>query len=138
MLEHELASAALRRCHEYGVRLAIDDFGTGYAALGQLARIPFDLVKIERSFVATVGSDARAEALVAGIVDLARRLDVQIVAEGIEDGVQLTRLRQAGCAYGQGFHFAPPMPPGELAAFMAEFEGPTAARTLAARLARTA
>jgi diguanylate cyclase (GGDEF)-like protein len=138
MLEHELASAALRRCHEYGVRLAIDDFGTGYAALGQLARIPFDLVKIERSFVATVGSDARAEALVAGIVDLARRLDVQIVAEGIEDGVQLTRLRQAGCAYGQGFHFAPPMPPGELAAFMAEFEGPTAARTLAAHLARTA
>ena len=103
-----------------GVRLAIDDFGTGYAALGQLARMPFDLVKIERSFVTTIGTDPRAESLVAGIVDLARRLGVEVVAEGIEDGVQLARLRGAGCAFGQGFHFAAPMPPAELATFLAD------------------
>ena len=110
-----------------GVRLAIDDFGTGYAALGQLARMPFDLVKIERSFVTTIGTDPRAESLVAGIVDLARRLGVEVVAEGIEDGVQLARLRDAGCAYGQGFHFAAPMTSAELATFLAEHGGAPAA-----------
>jgi len=119
-LESDVAASTMRRVRNLGVRLAIDDFGTGYAALGQLARMPFDLVKIERSFVTTVGSDPRAESLVAGIVDLARRLDVEVVAEGIEDGVQLARLREAGCAYGQGFHFAPPLTATDLAAFLAE------------------
>ena len=119
-LEQDVAAGSLRRIRNLGVRLAIDDFGTGYAALGQLARMPFDLVKIERSFVTTVGSDPRAESLIAGIVDLARRLGVEVVAEGIEDGVQLARLREAGCAYGQGFHFAPPLVPADLATFLAE------------------
>jgi diguanylate cyclase (GGDEF)-like protein len=122
-LDQDVAAGTLRRCRALGVRLAIDDFGTGYAALGQLSRMPFDLVKIERSFVTTVGTDPRAESLVAGIVDLARRLNVEIVAEGIEDGVQLARLREAGCGYGQGFHFAPPLPPDDLAAFLAEPAG---------------
>ncbi|HEX5579737.1 MAG TPA: EAL domain-containing protein, partial [Candidatus Limnocylindria bacterium] len=124
-LDQDVAAGTLRRVRGAGVRLAIDDFGTGYAALGQLARIPFDLVKIERSFVTTIGTDPRAEALVAGMVDLARRLNVEVVAEGIEDGVQLARLREAGCAYGQGFHFASPMPPAELATFLAEHAGGT-------------
>jgi len=83
-LDQDVAAGTLRRVRAAGVRLAIDDFGTGYAALGQLARMPFDLVKIERSFVTTIGSDPRAESLVAGIVDLARRLGVEVVAEGIE------------------------------------------------------
>ena len=82
--------------------------------------MPFDLVKIERSFVTTIGTDPRAESLVAGIVDLARRLGVEVVAEGIEDGIQLARLRSAGCAFGQGFHFAAPMPPTELATFLTD------------------
>ena len=119
-LEQDVAAGTLRRIRNLGVRLAIDDFGTGYAALGQLARMPFDLVKIERSFVTTVGSDPRAESLIAGIVDLARRLGVEVVAEGIEDGVQLARLREAGCAYGQGFHFAPPLTPKDLERFLAD------------------
>jgi diguanylate cyclase len=135
-LDQDVAAGTLRRVRAAGVRLAIDDFGTGYAALGQLARMPFDLVKIERSFVTTIGTDPRAESLVAGIVDLARRLGVEVVAEGIEDGVQLARLRSAGCAYGQGFHFAAPMPPAELATFLADHAAvPTAAP---ARLRRTA
>jgi diguanylate cyclase len=119
-LETDVAAGTMRRIRNLGVRLAIDDFGTGYAALGQLARMPFDLVKIERSFVTTVGNDPRAESLIAGIVDLARRLGVEVVAEGIEDGIQLARLREVGCAYGQGFHFAPPLLPAELARFMAD------------------
>ena len=127
-LDQDVAAGTLRRVRAAGVRLAIDDFGTGYAALGQLARMPFDLVKIERSFVTTIGTDPRAESLVAGIVDLARRLGVEVVAEGIEDGVQLARLRGAGCAFGQGFHFAAPMPSAELATFLADHAAdPTAA-----------
>ncbi len=122
-LDHDVAAGTLRRVRALGVRLAIDDFGTGYAALGQLSRIPFDLVKIERSFISTIGTDARAESLVTGIVDLARRLNVEVVAEGIEDGVQLARLRDAGCAFGQGFHFSPPVPLDELRAFLAAHTG---------------
>ena len=122
-LEQDVAAGSLRRIRNQGVRLAIDDFGTGYAALGQLARMPFDLVKIEHSFVTTVGTDPRAESLVAGIVDLARRLNVEVVAEGIEDGVQLARLREAGCAFGQGFHFSQPLPAADLVRFLAEHAG---------------
>jgi EAL domain-containing protein (putative c-di-GMP-specific phosphodiesterase class I) len=70
--------------------------------------------------VTTVGADPRAESLIAGIVDLARRLDVEVVAEGIENGIQLARLRGAGCTYGQGFHFAPPLIPEDLARFLAD------------------
>jgi diguanylate cyclase (GGDEF)-like protein len=123
-LDQDVAAGTLRRVRAMGVRLAIDDFGTGYAALGQLSRIPFDLVKIERSFVTTVGTDARAESLVTGIVDLARRLNVDVVAEGIEDGVQLARLREAGCAFGQGFYFSRPVPPDELVAFLSAHASP--------------
>jgi diguanylate cyclase (GGDEF)-like protein len=119
-LDQDVATATLRRVRAAGVRLAIDDFGTGFAALIQLARMPFDLVKIDRSFVATIGSDPRAESLVAGIVDLARRLDVEVVAEGIENGIQLARLRGAGCTYGQGFHFAAAMLPADLQTFLAK------------------
>jgi EAL domain-containing protein (putative c-di-GMP-specific phosphodiesterase class I) len=119
-LDQDVAAGTLRRIRAAGIRLAIDDFGTGYAALGQLARMPFDLVKIERSFVTSIGSDPRAESLVAGIVDLARRMNVDVVAEGIENGIQLARLRESGCAYGQGFHFAVPMAAAELATFLTE------------------
>lgn len=80
----------------------------------------FDLVKIERSFVTTVGNDPRSESLVGGMVDLARRLGVEVVAEGIEDGIQLKRLRDAGCSYGQGFHFSPPLTLPELERFLAD------------------
>jgi diguanylate cyclase (GGDEF)-like protein len=132
-LDQDVAAGTLRRIRAAGVRLAIDDFGTGYAAIGQLARMPFDLVKVERSFVANIGSDPRAESLVGGIVDLARRLGVDVVAEGIENGIQLARLREAGCAFGQGFHFAAPMPPAELATFLADHTTATTAATAARR-----
>jgi EAL domain-containing protein (putative c-di-GMP-specific phosphodiesterase class I) len=136
-MDQDVAAGTLRRLRAAGVRLAIDDFGTGYAALGQLARMPFDLVKIERSFVTSIASDPRAESLVAGIVDMARRLGVEVVAEGIENGVQLMRLRQAGCAYGQGFHFAAPMPPAELATFLAEHTATASTAAVARRAPRS-
>jgi len=97
-----------------GVRLAIDDFGTGFASLSQLRRIPFDIVKIDRSFVAQLAPGSRAESVISGIVDMAHRLGISVVAEGIESEEQRLRLREMGVAFGQGFHLARPMPATKL------------------------
>ena len=114
-LDTETATAALRAVKELGVRLAIDDFGTGFASLSHLARSPFDLVKVDMSFVHLLASDPRADALVRGVVTLAGSMGMRVVAEGIENATQLAQLRAFGCDLGQGFHFARPMPPAELA-----------------------
>jgi len=92
-----------------GVRIAIDDFGTGYSSLTYLRRFPVDVVKIDRSFMgeleATEGIDS---SIVAMVVALGRSLDLQVVAEGVENEAQLTRLRELGCELAQGFYFARP------------------------------
>jgi diguanylate cyclase (GGDEF)-like protein len=117
-LDQDAAASTLRELRKLGVRLAIDDFGTGYASLSQLSRVPFDILKIDQSFVAGLAPGSRAESLISGIIDLSRRLGVAVIAEGIEDADQLRRLRELGCAMGQGFHFAHSMPPSELQALL--------------------
>jgi EAL domain-containing protein (putative c-di-GMP-specific phosphodiesterase class I) len=117
-LDHDAASVALHELRKLGVRLAIDDFGTGYASLSQLRRIPFDIVKIDKSFIAALTPGSRAESLISGIVEMAGRLGIGVVAEGIETPQQLAQLRAMGCAFGQGFDFAEPMPADELAALL--------------------
>jgi EAL domain-containing protein (putative c-di-GMP-specific phosphodiesterase class I) len=99
-----------------GVRLAIDDFGTGFASLSRLLDSPFDVIKIDESLLQAMSHDPRAGAIVSGILDLARRLGSITIAEGLETADQLTELRQLGCHYGQGFHFAPALPAAELEA----------------------
>jgi diguanylate cyclase (GGDEF)-like protein len=96
------------------VRLAIDDFGTGFASISRLLESPFDVIKIDEGLLHAMGSDARASAIVSGIVDLARRLGSVTIAEGIESQVHVTELRQLGCNFGQGFHFATALPAAEL------------------------
>jgi len=110
--------AALHRLRDLGLRLAVDDFGSGFASMEQLARLPFAVIKIDRSLVATIDSSPRAESVVTGITDLARRLGADTVAEGIERVSQIAPLRQMGCRLGQGFHFAPALPAAELAALV--------------------
>ncbi|HEX7171211.1 MAG TPA: EAL domain-containing protein [Candidatus Limnocylindria bacterium] len=105
---------ALLRLHALGIRLAVDDFGTGFASMEQLARLPFAVIKVDRSLVAAVDTDARAESVVTGVTDLARRLGALTVAEGIERPEQIPPLRAMGCQMAQGFHFAPALPPAEL------------------------
>jgi diguanylate cyclase (GGDEF)-like protein len=117
-LDHDAASVALHELRKTGVRLAIDDFGTGYASLSQLRRIPFDILKIDKSFIAALSPGSRAESLIAGIVEMAGHLGIAVVAEGIETPQQLAELRAMGCAFGQGFDFAEPMPSEELAALL--------------------
>ncbi|WP_051324226.1 putative bifunctional diguanylate cyclase/phosphodiesterase [Candidatus Solirubrobacter pratensis] len=93
-----------------GVRISVDDFGTGFSSLASLADLPVDALKLDRSFIAAMDEGGSREALVAGVVSLAERLGLSIVAEGIETAAQLAALRRLGCGFGQGFHLGRPGP----------------------------
>ena len=110
--------AQLRRLKALGVRLAIDDFGTGYSSLAYLRQFPVDILKIDRSFLAEIVTDPRASALVQAIVELGRTMGLMTVAEGIEDGQQLSELRRAGCQLGQGYYFSRPLDPPAVASLL--------------------
>ncbi|OLB73638.1 MAG: hypothetical protein AUI14_25785 [Actinobacteria bacterium 13_2_20CM_2_71_6] len=115
LLLHDTAATMdrLRRLKALRVRVAIDDFGTGYSSLAYLRQFPVDIIKIDKSFVAGDGPDASA--LARAIVHLGRTLRLSTIAEGIETAAQLADLAGAGCEYGQGFHFARPVPAEPLA-----------------------
>ncbi|HEX8002147.1 MAG TPA: EAL domain-containing protein [Mycobacteriales bacterium] len=111
--------AKLHLLRELGVRLAVDDFGTGYSSLNYLRRLPVNILKIDRSFVKGIGTEAELTSLTGAIVGIGRDLGLDTVAEGIEEPEQLAALRAMGCAYGQGYLFARPLPPAELAGVIA-------------------
>jgi diguanylate cyclase (GGDEF)-like protein len=96
-----------------GIRLAVDDFGTGYSSLRYLSKFPIDLLKMAKPFVDGVATEQGA-AMARAIVDLGASLGLAIIAEGIEQGVQLAQLRRLGCEYGQGYLFARPLTPGQV------------------------
>jgi diguanylate cyclase len=108
-------ATALTGLKALGVRLAIDDFGTGFASVSRLLESPFDVIKVDEALVHAMQTDRRATAIVSGIVDLARRLGAQTIAEGLESAAQVSELRQLGCDLGQGFHFATALPAAQLA-----------------------
>lgn len=101
-----------------GVSLLMDDFGTGYSSLNYLHAFPFDVLKIDRSFVARMTQGEQPRQIVRTIIDLARALGMDVVGEGIETHEQYRLLRQMGCRYGQGFLFARPMPAAEISALL--------------------
>ncbi len=101
----------LSELRRHGVRIAIDDFGTGYASLGNLRQLPVDIIKVDPSFVSGVGADDTLTLLTHAIVRLGHDLGLTVVAEGIERPRQLELLREMGCALGQGYLVARPMPP---------------------------
>jgi EAL domain-containing protein (putative c-di-GMP-specific phosphodiesterase class I) len=108
---------------ELGVAVAIDDFGTGYTSIGQLATMPVDTLKIDRSFVASAGS-GHAE-LVALVIRAAHTFGLTVVAEGIEEEGQLAWLRAQGCDFAQGYLLSRPLPAGAAAAARQETLAPT-------------
>jgi diguanylate cyclase (GGDEF)-like protein len=110
LIDLEAATPALAAISKLGVKLALDDFGTGYSALSYLADLPFDIVKVDQSFVSGMGENERTESLLKGILGLCRSLGLLAVAEGVETEAQLARLRRLGCPEGQGYLFARPMP----------------------------
>ncbi|MHB8575390.1 MAG: sensor domain-containing protein [Dehalococcoidia bacterium] len=103
-----------------GVKLAIDDFGTGYSSLSYLARFPVDTLKVDRSFVQQLGTDAATTAIVRATVALAHALHMDVTAEGIEQSEQLVRLRRLHCDRGQGFYFSRPLPAAAIASLLTE------------------
>jgi len=110
MRDHDKSRRILGELKGLGVRLALDDFGTGHSSLSRLSQLPFDSLKIPRPFVERITHNDTNFALTQGIVDLGHRLDLSIVAEGIETPKQLARVRAIGCELGQGFHLATPAP----------------------------
>ena len=116
MSDAEATGVTLRTLHELGVRVVLDDFGTGYSSLAYLSRLPLDVIKVDRSFVAGLHESPANLAIVRAVVGLAQGLGIAVTAEGIEREDQLEVLRGLGCDRGQGFLFAPPAPAAEAGA----------------------
>jgi diguanylate cyclase (GGDEF)-like protein/PAS domain S-box-containing protein len=110
----DLAIERLGALRRLGVRIALDDFGTGYSSLDYIRRLPISVLKIDKHFVDSVDGDDKDSEITAAIIELARLIDVDCVAEGVERPEQRERLQQLGCGYGQGFLMARPMSPAAL------------------------
>ncbi|HYM55468.1 MAG TPA: EAL domain-containing protein [Solirubrobacteraceae bacterium] len=114
--------AACERLQEIkllGVRVAIDDFGTGYASLSYLQRMPVDVLKIDRSFIAALGDGHQGRELLEAILAVAQSLSLAVIAEGIEEHGQLSALEELGCQMAQGFLLGHPVPADDIAALLA-------------------
>ncbi len=109
LLQDDTATIAiLHQLRSLGIRVSMDDFGIGYSSLSYLRKFPFDKIKIDRSFIGTLGESAGSEAIVRTIASLGANLGMETTAEGIETPEQLELVRQAGCTEAQGFHFSRP------------------------------
>ena len=103
MQHTDITLTTLKRLKKLGVSIAIDDFGTGYSSLAYLKRFPVDKVKIDRTFVAEAPKDREEGAIVSAIVALAHALDIEVIAEGVENDAQRDFLQRCGCDYIQGY-----------------------------------
>ncbi len=110
MEKPQATEAMLHRLKAIGVSLALDDFGTGYSSLGYLQRFPIDTLKIDQSFVRSIGQGPDGSTIVDAIIGLAHRLQLRVVAEGVETAAQAEYLRRQGCDELQGYHFGRPLP----------------------------
>ena len=110
MSDVKAATVTLRELRSLGLHLSVDDFGTGYSSLTYLKRFPVEAIKIDRSFVNGLGIDAEDSTIVEAVVKLGHSLGLQVVAEGVETPLQLSRLREIGCDRGQGYLFGRPRP----------------------------
>ncbi len=110
IVDPDSATDALAALHSEGIQVCIDDFGTGFSSLGLLHGLPVDGLKIDRSFVTDLATSATARAVVEGVVGIARRLGLRVVAEGVETEAQRDVLRDVGCELAQGYLFARPLP----------------------------
>ena len=112
-------SASLEKLRELGVSIALDDFGTGYAGLDYLQMLPFSSIKIDKSFIQQMARAERSYHIVKSALELARRLGLGVVAEGIEDEATAASLLEMGCRYGQGYLYGKPMPAEKVAGWLA-------------------
>lgn len=119
----ELAIEVLGCLKDLGINLAVDDFGTGYSSLAYLKRFPLDVLKVDKSFVAMLGSAGNRQeaAIVGAVVDLGRALGLKVVAEGVETDAQLHELQRLGCDYAQGYLFSPALDQDTFAEFVSTY-----------------
>ncbi|MDF3885500.1 bifunctional diguanylate cyclase/phosphodiesterase [Cupriavidus basilensis] len=138
MRDAEQAARWLSKLKRTGVRLAIDDFGTGYSSLAYLSRFPIDVVKIDRTFIRHVPESRSDTQIASAVIGLGHRLDLDVVAEGVENAQQLNFLRSEGCDEVQGYYFSQPLPAEDITAFLvshtehglAQHPGPQSIRAL--------
>jgi len=105
----EYVERALRVLSASGIRISLDDFGTGYSSLSHIKDFPVDTLKIDKSFVSTIETAGESAAIVRALVELAKNLSIEVVAEGVENEAQRSFLMGIGCGYGQGFLFSKPL-----------------------------
>jgi diguanylate cyclase len=118
LVDESAGIAMLRAFQDHGIRVAIDDFGTGYSSLRYLTRLPVDILKIDRSFVAELNGTPEGSAITEAILRLSQVLHLTTVAEGVETEAQAAELRLLGCGIGQGYLFAKPLGPRDLPALL--------------------
>jgi len=104
----DTANRIIADLRQAGVRISLDDFGTGQSSLGRLRDFMFDKIKIDRAFVSRINSDRASEHIIKAILAMCEGLDLEVVAEGIEDYSEAVKLRSLGCGMGQGYHFGKP------------------------------
>ncbi|MCZ6831562.1 MAG: phosphodiesterase [Gammaproteobacteria bacterium] len=121
MLEHStVVEKVLGELHGRGVRIAIDDFGTGYSSFVYLSRLPLNLIKMDRSFIANITTDPRAVQVATAMIVMARELGFEIILEGVETAEQQQFLKTSGCDFGQGFGLARPQAPDAIEKLLLE------------------
>jgi EAL domain-containing protein (putative c-di-GMP-specific phosphodiesterase class I) len=118
MADHCAKSQNFLALREQNFQFAIDDFGTGYSAINYLRQYPVESLKIDKSFIAELGISRQADTLVKVIMQMAKSLNINVVAEGVETQKQVNFLSAIGCDYMQGYFFARPMPADQLLQFM--------------------
>ena len=111
------AIAVMNQLHERGVRMSIDDFGTGHSSLAHLKKFKIYKLKVDQSFVRDISTDAEDRAIVAAIIQMAKSLGLQTIAEGVETAGQLAFLREQGCDEVQGYFFSKPLPADQFELF---------------------
>jgi EAL domain-containing protein (putative c-di-GMP-specific phosphodiesterase class I) len=119
MQDAECSTSVLEGLKAMGVQLAIDDFGTGFSSLSYLKRFPIDTLKIDRSFVRDIATDADDATIVSAVIGMGRNLNQRVIAEGVETREQLAFLRTRQCHEGQGFLFSHPLSAEDFAGFLA-------------------
>ena len=122
MGDPEQSVRILHELRALGVRVLLDDFGTGHSSLAYLQRLPIQGLKIDRSFVAALNTDKASSAIVRGTIDLAKRLELQVVVEGVEDRRALDAVRSFGADAAQGYVIARPMPLAEIPAWIEQYD----------------
>ena len=127
MTEPERAIKTLSQLRQLGVRLAVDDFGTGYSSLAYLHRLPINEIKIDKSFVAAMGGEASQANIVRASVELGHSLQLESVAEGVEDARTWELLVALGCDLAQGYFISRPMIAEQVLPWLASWEHPAAA-----------